>query len=259
MPVKYYCGVDIGAATSKVVIIDADCNLHGRSVVRSGMDFAEAAQDCLKEALQDAKIESHSIARTVATGYGRRNVPFSDAHRTEISCHAQGCYFYFPRKIIVVDIGGQDNKIIHINERGGRDAFKMNRKCAAGTGAFLEEIASRLELPVSQLESLARQSTRDITLGSFCTVFTQTEILAKVRQGVEVTDIVKGAFSSVITRILEMDPLAGEVILTGGVAAHNPIIVEMFSERIGRKVLVPPIPQCTGALGAALFAKEKLK
>ena len=109
---------------------------------------------------------------------------------------------------------------------------------------------------MSELEELARQSTREITLGSFCTVFTQTEILAKIRQGVKVPDIIKGAFNSVITRILEMDPLDGEVVLTGGVVAHNPIIAEMFSKRLGKEILVPPMPQCTGALGAALSAKE---
>jgi predicted CoA-substrate-specific enzyme activase len=130
----------------------------------------------------------------------------------------------------------------------------MNRKCAAGTGAFLEEIASRLNLPVSDLDGLARQSTGEVTLGSFCTVFTQTEILAKIRGGAKVQDIVKGAFRSVIKRIVEMDPLEGEVVLTGGVVAHNPVIVDMFSEQLGRAVLVPPEPQLTGALGAALYA-----
>jgi predicted CoA-substrate-specific enzyme activase len=251
---RFYGGVDVGASTTKAVIIDSSGGVLGRAVERSGMDFTEAAQGCFDRALAEAKLKAQSISRIVSTGYGRQNVPFSSAHKTEIACHARGCHHYFPRNMTVVDIGGQDNKIIHVAASGARTSFKMNRKCAAGTGAFLEEIASRLNLPVSDLDGLARQSTGEVTLGSFCTVFTQTEILAKIRGGAKVQDIVKGAFRSVIKRIVEMDPLEGEVVLTGGVVAHNPVIVDMFSEQLGRAVLVPPEPQLTGALGAALYA-----
>ncbi len=253
---KYYCGVDVGASTTKAVIINAEAEVLGRAVGPSGMDFEKSARDCLARALIEAKLEEGAIARTISTGYGRRNVEFAEGHKTEISCHAKGCYHCFPREITVVDIGGQDNKIIHLAANGSRKGFKMNRKCAAGTGAFLEEIASRVNLPVSELDSVARQSTEEVTLGSFCTVFTQTEILAKIRRGAKVPDIVKGAFRSVIKRIVEMDPLEGEVALTGGVVAHNPVIVEMFTEQLGKEVLVPPDPQSAGALGAALFAME---
>jgi predicted CoA-substrate-specific enzyme activase len=257
MAEKYYCGVDVGASTAKVVIIDRDGNILGRALAASGMDFEQAAEDCLAGALSEAKLDRKAIAGTVSTGYGRRNVEFSDRHKTEIACHGKGCYFHFPRAITVVDIGGQDNKIIRINAKGGRVSFKMNRKCAAGTGAFLEEIANRLSLPVAELNGLALESKEEVALGSFCTVFTQTEILAKIRRGAKVPDIVKGAFRSVVKRIIEMDPLDGEVVLTGGVVAHNPIIAEMFTEQLDRQVLVPPEPQLTGALGAALFAREE--
>jgi predicted CoA-substrate-specific enzyme activase len=256
---SYYCGVDVGASTTKVVVINEAAEVLGRAVVRSGMDFEVAAAECLEGALSAAKLEKEGIRRTISTGYGRRNVPFSDGNRTEITCHAKGCYHNFPRKITVVDIGGQDNKIIHIDAGGGRSAFKMNRKCAAGTGAFLEEIAGRLNLTVGELDELARKSKEEVTLGSFCTVFTQTEILARIRRGAQIPDIVKGAFRSVIKRIAEMDTLEGEVVLTGGVVANNPVIVEMFAGQLGREVHVPPDPQCTGALGAALLAREDSK
>jgi len=256
---SYYCGVDVGASTTKVVVINEAADVLGRAVVRSGMDFEAAAAECLEDVLSTSKLEKGALARTISTGYGRRNVPFSDGNRTEITCHAKGCYHIFPRKITVVDIGGQDNKIIHIDAGGGRSAFKMNRKCAAGTGAFLEEIAGKLNLPVGELEGLARESKEEVTLGSFCTVFTQTEILAKIRRGAKIPDIIKGAFRSVIKRIVEMDPLEGDVVLTGGVVANNPVIIEMFAGQLGREVHVPPDPQCTGALGAALFAREDSK
>ncbi|RPH86073.1 MAG: ATPase, partial [Desulfobacteraceae bacterium] len=142
------------------------------------------------------------------------------------------------------------------DEKGRGFHFKMNRKCAAGTGAFLEEMALRLDIPLSEMNRLAVQSTDPVELGSFCTVFSATEVLEKIRQGRLVSDIVKGLFHSVLKRVLEMDLLTGQVVMTGGVVAYNPYLVTMMSELIGRPVRVPEYPQLTGALGAALFAVE---
>ena len=125
----------------------------------------------------------------------------------------------------IVDIGGQDNKLIQLDDQGRRVHFKMNRKCAAGTGAFLEEIALRLDLPIQELNGLAEQSTEEVSLGSFCTVFTATEILEKIRAGERVEDIVKGAFRSVVKRIREMGAVEGAWCMTGGVVAHHPLLV----------------------------------
>jgi predicted CoA-substrate-specific enzyme activase len=134
----------------------------------------------------------------------------------------------------------------------------MNRKCAAGTGAFLEEIAYRLDLPLAELNGLAERSTRESPLGSFCTVFAATEILEKIRAGQHVEDIVKGAFRSVVKRVMEMDLVEGDLVMTGGVVAHNPIVVRLVEESFGRPALVPPEPQYIGAFGAALFAQEQI-
>ncbi|MBI4676293.1 MAG: ATPase [Elusimicrobia bacterium] len=248
-------GIDAGATATKAAIIDEAGEVLGRAVERSGMDFEAAARAAFDGALKAAKLPRDAVTRTVSTGYGRRNVPFAAERKTELACHARGCRRYFPQALTVVDIGGQDNKIIHVDSDGGFESFQLNRKCAAGTGAFLEEIAGRLGVPLDELEALARQSSAEETLGSFCTVFTQTEILAKMRAGAKASDIVKGALRSVVKRIVEMDPLEGPVALTGGVVAHSPTIVEMFAERPGCTVLLPPDPQCAGALGAALFAR----
>jgi activator of 2-hydroxyglutaryl-CoA dehydratase len=132
----------------------------------------------------------------------------------------------------------------------------MNRKCAAGTGAFLEEMSMRLDIPLEEMDGLARKSTKLVELGSFCTVFSATEVLEKIRQGNKVPDIVKGLFLSVIKRVLEMDSLTEKVSMTGGVVAHNLYLVKMVEDLIGREVLVPEHPQLTGAVGAALFALE---
>jgi predicted CoA-substrate-specific enzyme activase len=193
----------------------------------------------------------------VATGYGRRSVDFATTTVTEITCHARGCYAAFPRAITIVDIGGQDNKVIEVAAGGDRRNFKMNRKCAAGTGAFLEEIAGQLDTPMDKLNDLARQATGNIELGSFCTVFSKTELLKLISQGTPLAEMAKAAYRSVVKRIVEMDPLAGQVVMTGGVVAHNPIIVELLSDALGREVLVPDHPQHTGALGAALIARDK--
>jgi (R)-2-hydroxyacyl-CoA dehydratese activating ATPase len=252
-----YCGIDIGASTAKLVLVDASGRVLARAMRHSGVDYAKTADACLAEAMAAAGVSRGEIRTTISTGYGRDNVPWSQATMTEIACHGRGAYACFPRPITVVDIGAQDSKMIHLDAEGRRLGFKMNRKCAAGTGAFLEEIAHRLGLDASDLNALAENSTKQVTLGSFCTVFAATEILEKIRAGERVEDIVCGAFRSVVKRILEMDTPQGDLVMTGGVIAHNPLLARLMEEAFGRPVQVPPEPQFAGALGAALFALDK--
>ena len=256
---QLFCGVDVGASSTKLVLLDNDREVRGRSIRRSGVDYVATARLCLDEAADAAGADVNSILRTVSTGYGRRNVDFADDARTEISCHGVGCYHHFPRAITIVDIGCQDNKIIRLDESGRRVDFKMNRKCAAGTGAFLEEIALRLDIEMDELECLASSTKDAVRLNSFCTVFASTEILSHLRRGEALAGLVRGAFASVVNRVAEMDRLSGEVVLTGGVVAHNPTTAEIFADKIGGEVKLPPNPQFTGALGAALTALQQEK
>jgi len=249
-----FVGVDVGASRTKVALLDGEKNLLGFCVRKSGTDFQKTAEDCLAEALSMAKTSRDAIIRCLSTGYGRKNVAFRHDTKTEIGCHARGAYHYFPRAVTVIDIGGQDNKIIKLDEQGRRLNFKMNRKCAAGTGAFLEEMSMRLDIPLEEMDGLARTSEQMVELGSYCTVFSGTEVLEKIRQGEKVADIVKGLFYSVIKRVLEMDAFTETIVMTGGVVEHNPYLVEMVREITDRDVLVPDHPQLTGAVGAALFA-----
>lgn len=251
---QWFLGLDLGASATKAVLLDGDV-VRARALRKSGANFAGAARACLDEATAAARITAKDVSRIVATGYGRRSVEFASSSVTEITCHARGCYAAFRRAITIVDIGGQDNKVIQLDDAGQRRNFKMNRKCAAGTGAFLEEIANQLEVPLVQLDALARQAAGSVELGSFCTVFAKTELLSLIARGTPVADLAKAAFRSVAKRIFEMDLLPGEVVMTGGVVAHNPILVELVSASLGRKVLVPEYPQYTGALGAALIAQ----
>jgi predicted CoA-substrate-specific enzyme activase len=257
VPQRWSLGVDVGASATKAVLLGADGHVRARAVRKSGADFAAAARACRDEVAAAAGVDTAEVGRVIATGYGRRNVDFATATVTEITCHARGCYESFPHAMTIVDIGGQDNKVIMVADSGGRQSFKMNRKCAAGTGAFLEEIAAQLDTPLDTLNGLAQQASGDVELGSFCTVFAKTELLKLIAAGTPLTEIAKAAYRSVVKRILEMDPLAGRVVMTGGVAAHNPIIVALLGEALGRKVLVPDHPQHTGALGAALIGAER--
>jgi predicted CoA-substrate-specific enzyme activase len=256
---QFFCGIDIGAATAKLVIIDEHAQTIAKSISRSGVDYAKAAEKNLADALAAAKLNRADIYHTFSTGYGRDNVPWSDGRPTEIACHGRGAWHHVRRKMTVIDIGAQDSKFIHLDDHGHRTSFKMNRKCAAGTGSFLEEIALRLALPVEELNELAERSTNEVTLGSFCTVFTATEILAKIRAGEKVEDIVKGAFRSVVKRIMEMGTADGALVMSGGVVAHNPYLATLVGEAFKQPVLVPPDPQHIGAFGAALFALDKIK
>lgn len=249
-------GVDIGASSTKALIINKKKQILGYAVNDSGADFGAAADKAFLTARKKASIEASPKFFVVATGYGRRNISFADTTKTEISCHAKGSFHFYPYAHTLVDIGGQDSKIIKVNDAGKRVGFKMNRKCAAGTGAFLEDIANRLSVKIDKLNGLAQKAQKNIQIGSYCTVFTATEILTKIRQNVAVQDIIKGLFDSVIKRALEMDSLEGDLVMTGGVVAYNPFLVRMFEDKIKKKIFVPPLPQLTGAFGAALYALE---
>jgi len=251
---ELYLGIDVGSWSTKAVLIDAGMKLVGKALRRSGTELKQVALECRDEALKQAGASVGDVKRTFATGFGREAADFAQGFKTEISCHARGAFHHFPKEITVVDIGGQDNKVIRVSPHGKHLSFKMNRKCAAGTGAFLEEVALKLDIPLKDFTELARRSTKKLPIGAFCTVFTSTEVLALVRKGEKKEDIVRGLLASVAARVAEMEPLSGTIVLTGGVIAHNPGLKDIFEKDLGLKVEVPPDPQFAGALGAALYA-----
>lgn len=246
----------MGSCTTKAVIVNSDREIVGSRVVYSATDFEASSKAAWEASLKEAGITADEVTSVVSTGYGRRSAVFACRNLTEIACHGRGCLHYFPGPITVVDIGGQDNKIIKLDATGHRVSFKMNRKCAAGTGAFLEEMAVRLRLPLERLDELARSADGEVSLGSYCTVFTATEVLEKIKAGHKVDRIVRGLFHSVVKRILEMDTLTDTVVLTGGVIEHNPFLADLIRGYTKSPVKTPPHPQITGALGAALYALD---
>ena len=253
-PIEVVAGVDVGSWATKAVVLGPDGAWLAEAVTRTRVGMAEAAENALAEALRaagDAAGRRAVAARVVATGYGRKSVAGAHATLTEISAHAAGCHHHFPRAITVVDIGGQDCKVIRLDDRGMIRTFRMNRRCASGTGAFLDETARRMGYDAAELNRLAGCSSTPATLGAYCTVFTQSEILDRVRAGAAVEDLARGLMLSVVKRIREMDPLEGELVVSGGVVAYYPVLVDVFWERLGRPVAIPPRPQFMGALGAA--------
>ncbi|MFX1515102.1 MAG: acyl-CoA dehydratase activase [Promethearchaeota archaeon] len=254
-----FAGIDVGSSYTKAVLLNQEKTIIGTHVHFSGTNLRTSAEQTLVEALSQSNKLS-DVKKIVATGYGRKNVEIENipiSTITEISCSAKAAQFYYPNKALsIVDIGGQDTKIIK-TRNGKRISFKMNRKCAAGTGTFLEELALKLRVQPTELNKLAEQSTNAKSISSYCTVFAATEILSRIREGASMEDMVRGAFHSVVKRVIEIDVLDNDIVLTGGVVAHNPTIIEIFEQETGRIVSVPPSPQLCVALGAALYALEK--
>ena len=253
---RYYAGFDVGTSYIKAVIINEKNEIVGSFTERSSADLKKSINIAFKGAIINANISRNEIEHITATGFGRENVPFADSVKTEISAHAKGAYHYFPSKITIIDIGGQDTKIIKTDTKGKTLGFKMNRKCAAGTGAFLEEIAFKLGISLNEMNILGAKSVKDTPLSSFCTVFASTEILTRIKEGEKIEDMIKSAFESVARRVIEMDTLEGTVVITGGVIAYNKTISKILAKYIKKEILIPPNPQLSGAFGAALFARE---
>lgn len=254
----YFAGIDVGTSYVKVVILNATQRIISSFIKRTGAFIEDSIQTTFEKAVLNGSLSKSLIRHTTATGFGKNKVNFANSTRTEISCHAKGAYYYYPKKITVIDIGGQDTKVIKLDDNGKIVRFKMNRKCAAGTGVFIEEIANRLDIPLIEMNNIAENSTTDVPLGSFCTVFAKTEILTRIKEGEKIEDLVKSAYESVIRRVIEMAELENTIVLTGGVIAHNKIIAKILKRELNAEILVPPNPQIIGALGAALFAMESI-
>ena len=249
-----YAGVDCGSWNTKAALVDGRGRVVATAVLRTGADVNAAADRAVAELLARGGVGRGEVAAIWSTGFGRHALRVASASRTELDAHARGAVRASPGPLTVVDIGGQDAKIIVIDAEGRRVSHKMNRKCAAGTGSFLEEMALRLDVRIGELPALAAASTEEVQLGSFCTVFTGTEVLGLIRQGKRPADLARAAYRSVVKRVLEMERVEGKVVATGGVVAHHPMVVELLGRDIGGPVLVPEHAQETGAIGVALAA-----
>lgn len=252
-----YVGVDVGSSATKCVILDRERTLIGQAVVSSGLDYEQAGHKALASALVEADGVSEDIATCVSTGYGRKAVSIADRRVTEITCHARGAREWYPDVRGIIDIGGQDTKVIRLDESGKMTDYRMNAKCAAGTGTFLESIAMKLGLSLPELDALAMKSKSGTVVNSYCTVFAGTEVIERIKEGQAPEDIAMGLFRSIATRIAEMFAMGDvSVGVTGGVVSHCQAMVRALEEELEAEVLLPPMPQHAGAYGAALLAAE---
>ncbi len=253
----YFLGVDIGSSSSKAAIIDENKNILVR-VARNIGTGTNGPTLVINQALEEVGITRDQINFTVATGYGRVTFTQADKQITEISCHGKGVAHLVPGAHTIIDIGGQDAKVIRLNDKGNVDNFLMNEKCAAGTGRFLEVMARILNCGLEDLSGLAKESTEEIEISNTCTVFAESEVISQLAQGTAKADVAQGANNSITSRVAGLARRIGitpVVVMTGGVA-KNDAVVRCMEKQIGYDITVAPDPQTVGALGAALFALE---
>jgi predicted CoA-substrate-specific enzyme activase len=253
----YAVGIDIGSTSGEALILDGD-HVLAWSIVDTGYNSRRAATQALEQALAQANLTRDQLGPIVATGYGRVAVEFADQQVTEITCYARGIHYLFPQVQTVVDIGGQDSKVVAIGPGGRPLDFAMNDKCAAGTGRFLEVMARALQLELVELGPSALRARRAADISSTCTVFAESEVITLVAEGVDREEIVAGLCRSIARRVGAMARGVGvepPVAFAGGVA-KNVGVVRALQEALGEQLIVPEEPQTVGALGAALLARD---
>ena len=251
-----FVGIDVGSRSTESVVLDGRGTMIGFSMVHTGPNSTEAANKSLEKALAKAHATRKSVMGMVATGYGRISIPFADRTVTEISCHARGAFHLSPDIGTVIDIGGQDSKVIQVGKGGKVLDFTMNDKCAAGTGRFLEVMAEKLRVPLDDMGPLSMGARKEVHISSVCTVFAESEVVSLVAQNHPKDEIIRGLHRAIVNRVWSMVKtigINGAVAMTGGVA-KNSGVVRMMSEKMGKSILVHEEPQIVGALGAALLA-----
>ena len=246
-------GIDAGAATTKAVVL-RDNEIAGYAIIPTGFDFRQAGEAAYREVLSNCGIGESEVGKILATGYGRSSIGFADKTISEITAHARGVGYLIPAAHTIIDIGGQDSKVI-ITENGKVVDFLMNDRCAAGTGKFLEYTAKALEISLNELGTLALVSKHPAKISSMCTVFAESEVISLRAQKTKKEDIAVGLIESIILRTTAMVKKLGikpEVAFVGGVA-KNPGVVKAFEKALDIEIQLPEEPRITGALGAALF------
>lgn len=251
-------GIDIGSTSSKAVILEDGIRVAARKVIEAGI--GSEGPDCVfADALSEAGITREEITRVMATGYGRMTFPGADDQASELSCHGKGIHYLIPEARVVIDIGGQDAKVMQINERGALLNFVMNDKCAAGTGRFLDVMAGILFVQTSELAELAAKAEEPLSISSVCTVFAESEVISHLAAGATRSDVAAGIHQSVAKRVAGLGNrigFRGPIAMSGGVAL-NAGVVRALEHELGKQIVTHPDAQLAGAYGAAILAFEK--
>jgi predicted CoA-substrate-specific enzyme activase len=256
-------GIDVGSTYTKAVILDEGNHIAGRGLVKTGFKLAEAADRALRLALTQAGREQSDLAYIATTGYGRYQVPFRNLHVTDLTASARGARLLFPRTHTLLDVGGQTMKASRLDEHGKVRSFRLNDKCAAGTGAFLEKTARYLGYATEEIGPLAATSKEIVPISGVCAVFAESEVINHLSQGSSPADIMHGAIVSLVDRsvqLMKRVQMEPEFTLVGGILRFE-TMARVIREKLRAEVNVPEgdLAQYTAALGAALLARYRLQ
>ncbi len=257
----YVMGIDFGSTTAKTVILDFDGNIVASNVAHMGAVSGEGVISSVAGALKDAGLKQADMGRTVSTGYGRRMLDIAEKNFTEITCHARGAVAMVPEARLVIDIGGQDSKVISVDANGLVVQFAMNDRCAAGTGKFLEVLARAMDIALDDMGRVALASQQELKISSMCATFAETEVISLLAEGNGKPDVLGAVHAAIASRTLGLVSRVGKkgpVVMTGGVA-RNPAAVHHIEQALGLPIYLPDQPQVAGALGAALLALDDYK
>ncbi len=222
----YKIGIDLGSSYTKGVLVDEYGKIVDYQLTRTGVDFNKAANKII------SRFPKEKIQYPVySCGYGRDEIKIPFVANSEIMALSKAVFEIYKKKCSIIDIGGQDTKYIIINNIGQVDRFKMNRKCAAGTGSFIEELAFRMDIPPSEFSNYAGQATKEIKINSYCTVFAVSEIIGLIKKGSTLPNIILGIYNSVISRCLELSPVENFLVLTGGIPDNHPAMINLFKKK----------------------------
>lgn len=258
--IKYVLGVDSGSTSTNAVIMNSNKEIVASLVVRTGAKSSESARRALTEVLEKAHLTREDLSLIVSTGYGRVSIDYADKDVTEISCHGRGAHYLNPEIRTIIDIGGQDSKVIKLNDKGEVIDFVMNDKCAAGTGRFLEMMARTLEIDIKDMGPEALKWKEEIKISSMCSVFAESEVISLIAENKEKCDIIHALSASIASKtnsLLNRVGKESKFMMTGGVA-QNIGVVRALEERIGEELFISDDPEIVGAIGASLFALEEL-
>ncbi len=254
----YTLGIDIGSTTSKCVILSNRKDIIAMALLKGGAGTKSPIK-AFNLALERAELCSDDLSYVISTGYGRENFSESSEQISELSCHAKGVFFCEPNTRTIIDIGGQDVKVIALDENGKMSNFLMNDKCAAGTGRFLDVMSGILAIDVHELEEYARNSKKPVSISNTCTVFAESEVISQMSKGVEIEDLVAGICESVARRVAGLAKRIGikdRIFMSGGVA-QNGGVRHSLENILNKNIAYNDKAQYMGAIGASLFAYDK--
>lgn len=250
----YRLGIDLGSSYTKGVLVDENNRISAFHCVKSGYNFNNASTKIISHFSEKFEIEYPAYT----CGYGREQIQVPFVSNSELIALSKAVYQIYQRACSIIDIGGQDTKFIQVNALGQVDKFKMNRKCAAGTGSFLEEIAFRLDVTPAEFTEFAKEATQEVKINSFCTVFAISEIIGMIKNGATLPNIIIGIYNSIILRSIEMSLVEDHLVITGGLPSMHPTIVSLFKERYPDSDS-PENAQFLAAYGCVLLNSEKTR